>query len=117
MLVQHLGLVPYAPTWQAMRAYTHGRTANHADALWLCQHPPVFTQGLAARAEHVLSPGRQPLRKHRRMLAQPQGVGVVGGAAMGVGTHRLPGRGVGDQPQVLHQHRQLTKPPVPGGGC
>ncbi|MFZ9107000.1 MAG: lipoyl(octanoyl) transferase LipB [Burkholderiaceae bacterium] len=57
MLVQHLGLVPYAPTWQAMRAYTHGRTANHADALWLCQHPPVFTQGLAGRAEHVLSPG------------------------------------------------------------
>ncbi|NBR81399.1 MAG: lipoyl(octanoyl) transferase, partial [Betaproteobacteria bacterium] len=55
MLVQHLGLVPYAPTWQAMRAYTHGRTANHADALWLCQHPPVFTQGLAGRAEHVLS--------------------------------------------------------------
>lgn len=57
MLVQHLGLVPYAPTWQAMRAYTHGRTATHADALWLCQHPPVFTQGLAGRAEHVLSPG------------------------------------------------------------
>jgi lipoyl(octanoyl) transferase len=57
MLVQHLGLVPYAPTWQAMRAFTHGRGPQSEDALWLSQHPPVFTQGLAGKAEHLLAPG------------------------------------------------------------
>lgn len=54
---EFLGRVPYAPTLEAMRAYAQSRDADSADALWLCEHEPVFTQGLAGRAEHVLLPG------------------------------------------------------------
>lgn len=54
MIRRRLGLVDYEPTWQAMRAFTAARTADTADELWLCQHRPVFTLGLAGKAEHLL---------------------------------------------------------------
>ncbi|MEN9544825.1 MAG: hypothetical protein RLZZ598_1658, partial [Pseudomonadota bacterium] len=41
----------------AMRAFTDARDAHTPDELWLCEHPPVFTQGLAGKAEHVLDSG------------------------------------------------------------
>jgi len=44
-----------------MRAFTDTRDADTADALWLCEHPPVFTLGQAGRAEHVLDAGDIPL--------------------------------------------------------
>ncbi|HEY9064380.1 MAG TPA: lipoyl(octanoyl) transferase LipB [Burkholderiaceae bacterium] len=47
------GRVDYEPTVAAMRAYTEARTADTPDEIWLCEHPPVYTQGLAGRAEHV----------------------------------------------------------------
>ena len=56
-----LGRVPYAPTYEAMRAFTADRTADTPDALWLCEHPPVFTQGLAGKADHLLNPGAIPV--------------------------------------------------------
>lgn len=56
-----LGRVPYAPTFEAMRAFSQSRTAESPDALWLCEHEPVFTQGLAGRADHVLLPGDIPV--------------------------------------------------------
>ena len=37
-----------------MRAFTAARTSETADEIWLCEHPPVYTQGLSGRAEHVL---------------------------------------------------------------
>ena len=43
----------YAATVGAMRAFTDARTAATPDEIWLCEHPPVYTQGLAGRAEHV----------------------------------------------------------------
>jgi lipoyl(octanoyl) transferase len=49
-----LGAVAYEPTLAAMRAFTEARTADTPDEIWLCEHPPVYTQGLAGRAEHVL---------------------------------------------------------------
>ena len=49
-----LGLVDYASTEQAMRAFTDTRTPDTPDELWLCEHPPVYTQGVAGKAEHVL---------------------------------------------------------------
>jgi lipoyl(octanoyl) transferase len=52
--VKTLGFVAYAPTFEAMRAFTEARTPDTPDELWLCEHPPVFTQGLAGKAEHVL---------------------------------------------------------------
>jgi len=61
MEVRHLGLVDYVPTYAAMRAYTAARTGDTPDALWLCEHAPVFTQGLAGKAGHVLVPGNIPV--------------------------------------------------------
>ena len=54
---QHLGLVPYLPTYEAMQVFTAQRTAETPDALWICEHPPVYTQGLAGKKEHVFMPG------------------------------------------------------------
>jgi len=52
--IKNLGLAPYEPTMAAMAAFTEQRTADTADEIWICQHPPVFTQGLAGKAEHLL---------------------------------------------------------------
>jgi lipoyl(octanoyl) transferase len=54
LAVKTLGLVDYASTFDAMRAFTEARTPDTPDELWLCEHPPVFTQGLAGKAQHVL---------------------------------------------------------------
>ncbi len=56
-----LGRVDYAPTYQAMQDYTAARTADTPDALWLCEHPPVYTQGLAGKTDHLLAPGDIPV--------------------------------------------------------
>ena len=52
-----LGHVPYQPTYAAMQDFTAKRTAETPDALWICEHPAVFTLGLASRAEHLLATG------------------------------------------------------------
>ncbi len=56
--VKRLGLVPYEPTWHAMRDQTLARVGDAAvampDELWLVEHPPVFTQGQAGKPEHLL---------------------------------------------------------------
>ena len=56
-MIDMLGLVPYQPTYAAMQDFTAQRTADTPDALWICEHPPVFTLGLASRAEHLLATG------------------------------------------------------------
>lgn len=61
MLGRMLGRVEYRPTYEAMQAFTAGRDEATPDELWLCEHPPVFTQGLAGKAEHLLSPGDIPV--------------------------------------------------------
>ncbi len=55
------GLVDYRSTYQAMQDFTAVRTQDTPDELWLCEHPPVFTQGLAGQAGHVLAPGSIPV--------------------------------------------------------
>ena len=60
-VLRELGLAPYAPTLDAMRKFTDGRDADTPDELWLLQHPRVFTQGQAGKAEHVLAPGDIPV--------------------------------------------------------
>jgi lipoyl(octanoyl) transferase len=52
-----LGLVAYEPTWRAMQAFTQSRDPETGDQMWLVEHPPVFTLGLAGRREHVIAPG------------------------------------------------------------
>ena len=61
-----LGRVDYLPTYEAMQAFTAARTHETPDALWLCEHPPVFTQGLAGQASHLLTPGDIPVVQTNR---------------------------------------------------
>lgn len=66
MQVKVLGRVDYLPTYQAMQAFTEARTEATPDELWLCEHPPVFTQGLAGKADHLLGPGDIPVVQTNR---------------------------------------------------
>ncbi|MBX9705056.1 MAG: lipoyl(octanoyl) transferase LipB [Gammaproteobacteria bacterium] len=61
MIVRDLGLVDYQSAWQQMRDFTDARTDTTPDEIWLLQHPPVFTQGQAGKAEHLLNPGDIPV--------------------------------------------------------
>lgn len=54
MILKRLGRVDYEPTWRAMQEFTARRTTDTPDELWLCEHPPVFTLGLAGKPEHLL---------------------------------------------------------------
>jgi lipoyl(octanoyl) transferase len=49
-----LGLVEYLPTWRAMQDFTAARGPETPDELWLVEHPPVYTLGLAGKPEHLL---------------------------------------------------------------
>ena len=51
--VRKLELADYEPTWRAMQDFTAGRTADTADEIWLLQHPPVYTLGVASKPEHL----------------------------------------------------------------
>jgi len=66
LYVRALGLVEYQPTLDAMRRFTDERNANTPDEIWLLQHPPVFTQGQAGKAEHVLAAGDIPVVQAER---------------------------------------------------
>lgn len=61
MQASDLGRVAYLPTWQAMREFTAVRDESTADQLWLCEHDPVFTQGVAGKPGHVLDAGAIPI--------------------------------------------------------
>jgi lipoyl(octanoyl) transferase len=61
LLVRRLGLQPYEIIWQQMRDFTDQRDADSTDQLWLLEHTPVFTQGQAGKAEHLLAPGDIPV--------------------------------------------------------
>ena len=57
MQVRKLGRVDYVDTALAMQSFTASRTTETPDELWLCEHNPVFTQGIAGKADHLLHPG------------------------------------------------------------
>jgi lipoyl(octanoyl) transferase len=59
--IRRLGLMAYEPVWHAMQKFTDERDENTPDEIWLVEHPPVFTQGQAGRAEHILAPGDIPV--------------------------------------------------------
>jgi lipoyl(octanoyl) transferase len=61
--IHSLGLVEYLPTWDAMQRFTAERTAHTRDEVWLVQHPPIYTQGLAGRSEHLLHSTNIPVVK------------------------------------------------------
>ncbi|GGY68547.1 lipoyl(octanoyl) transferase LipB [Marinobacter zhanjiangensis] len=61
LVVRDLRVRPYEPVWNAMKAFTSGRDRSVADELWCVQHPPVYTQGQAGKAEHILFAGDIPV--------------------------------------------------------
>jgi lipoyl(octanoyl) transferase len=75
---RHLGRVDYLPTYEAMQAFTAARhpagaaedgpqaAQGEPDQLWICEHPPVYTQGLAGKSDHVLDPGAIPVVQTNR---------------------------------------------------
>ena len=66
--IRELGLLDYERSWLAMQRFTDERKLDPdtPDEVWLVQHPPVFTQGQAGKAEHLLLPGDIPVIKSDR---------------------------------------------------
>lgn len=60
-ILQDLKQKDYMPVWEAMQKFTDKRNSDTLDELWLVEHSPVFTQGLAGKPEHLLNPGDIPI--------------------------------------------------------
>jgi lipoyl(octanoyl) transferase len=60
-MLRWLGRVEYEPTWRAMQRFTDERGPQTCDEIWFLEHPPVFTQGMAGKPEHLLAPGEIPV--------------------------------------------------------
>lgn len=63
VIIRDLGQVSYLETWQRMQSFTLERDDATIDEIWLLEHEPVFTQGQAGKAEHILNPGDIPIVK------------------------------------------------------
>ncbi|MBW4935677.1 lipoyl(octanoyl) transferase LipB [Marinobacter sp. F4206] len=61
LIVRSLGQQPYTETWEAMKSFTAERDESVTDELWCLEHPRVYTQGQAGKAEHILAPGDIPV--------------------------------------------------------
>lgn len=61
LVIRQLDLQPYERVLLAMHRFTDERNADSADEIWMVQHPQVFTQGQAGKAEHILHPGTIPV--------------------------------------------------------
>ncbi|MFM6985774.1 MAG: lipoyl(octanoyl) transferase LipB [Hydrogenophaga sp.] len=66
MQIRWLGHVDYAATMEAMVSFTRERGHDTPDEIWMCEHPPVFTQGVAGREDHLLAPGDIPVVQTNR---------------------------------------------------
>ena len=64
--IKHLGIAEYNQTLLAMQAQNRTRTSDTPDEIWLLEHPPIFTLGLAGKPEHVLDAGDIPVIKVER---------------------------------------------------
>jgi lipoyl(octanoyl) transferase len=56
-LIRRLGQADYVGTWHAMQAFTQDRSADTPDEIWLLEHPPIYTYGVAGRAQHLPADG------------------------------------------------------------
>ncbi len=61
LIVRQLGVVDYQETWQQMQSFTDNRDTSTIDEIWLVQHPSIFTQGRAGKAEHLLQQNHIPI--------------------------------------------------------
>ena len=59
--IRNLGLQEYEPVWHAMQEFTNSRDADTPDEIWFTEHNPVFTLGVNASRDHVLTPGDIPV--------------------------------------------------------
>ena len=66
MDTRQIGRVDYLATYQAMQDFTAARDEATPDALWICEHPAVYTQGLAGKSEHIFNPGEIPVVQSNR---------------------------------------------------
>ena len=64
--IRPLGRIAYERCVDDMRAFTAARDEHSVDEIWLCEHPPVYTQGVAGTAEHVLDAGTIPVVRSDR---------------------------------------------------
>jgi len=62
-IIKHLGLAEYGTTYAAMRRFTETRSATTPDELWVLEHPPIYTVGIAGRAEHFPRSGEVPVER------------------------------------------------------
>ncbi|AUD77968.1 octanoyltransferase [Kangiella profundi] len=61
VIIRELGHETYVPVWKRMQQFTDNRDDTTTDEIWLVEHDPVFTQGQAGKAEHLLFPGEIPV--------------------------------------------------------
>jgi lipoyl(octanoyl) transferase len=66
ILIKNLGLQPYQATLAQMQEFTQQRDANTPDEIWIVEHPPVYTLGLAGKPEHLLKATEIPVIKSDR---------------------------------------------------
>lgn len=66
LTIRRLGLVPFDPIWRAMQEFTTRRTPETCDEIWLLEHPPIYTLGLAGKPEHLLKKTAIPVVKTDR---------------------------------------------------
>ena len=66
LTIRHLGRQDYTQVWREMLDFTTQRTAGKASEIWIVEHPPVFTQGQAGKAEHLLDAGEIPVVQRDR---------------------------------------------------
>jgi lipoyl(octanoyl) transferase len=66
MIIKDLGLIDYALAFRAMKDFTLSRKTEAEDELWLCEHPPVFSQGSNGKEEHLLNTGSIPVFRSDR---------------------------------------------------
>ena len=64
--IRSLGLTEYSETFEEMKTFTKLRTPDTIDEIWLTEHYPVFTQGIAGKEEHILGPGDIPIVRSDR---------------------------------------------------
>ena len=65
-IIRNQGLQAYLPVWKAMQTFTQQRNENTPDEIWIVEHPPVYTQGLNGKPEHLLKTTNIPLVKSDR---------------------------------------------------
>jgi lipoyl(octanoyl) transferase len=66
LIIRDLGRQDYEPVWQRMQAFTRERDESSIDELWFVEHPPVYTQGVSGKAEHVLDAHGIPVIQSNR---------------------------------------------------